>query len=258
MNKGMDERLDQAVALLNQGRLQEGKDALERLDADNPKQAPILYNLGMCYTELGFPDKAIAALGKCVSLQPEFANAWVALGVARAKKGDQAGAKQALEKALVLDADNPYALRNLAAVLGNAGDYQGAVESLLRARGKNPTDPLTLYGLALSYHEIGERENADRYLKELIDMGGPDQVLELAKSLRRTLAGEAFRSLGFRMDAVFYCYDALQKYAKLSPDDVREIAFEIADNRDRARLPEDMYNMTSSGQNCRLINGWAG
>ncbi|MEI6310049.1 MAG: hypothetical protein WCP58_10465 [bacterium] len=58
-------------------------------------------------------------------------------------------------------------------------------------------------------------------------MGGPDQILELAKSMQRTMAAEAFHSSGFRLDAVFYCYDALQKYAKLSPEEVREIAFEI-------------------------------
>ena len=227
MNKDMDERLDQVVDLLNQGRLQEGKDALEALDAEYPEQALILYNLGMCHTELGFPDKAIAALEKCLRIQPDLTNAWVALGVARMKKGDQAEANQALEKALVIDADNPYALRNLGAVLGNAGDYRAAVELLLRARRMNAIDPLTLYGLALSHYELGERDNADRYLKELINMGGPDQILELAKSMLRTLAAEAFHSSGFRLDAVFYCYAALQKYAELSPTEVREITFEI-------------------------------
>lgn len=98
---------------------------------------------------------------------------------------------------------------------------------LQHARRENPIDPLTLYGLALSHYELGERDNADQYLKELINMGGPDQILELAKSMRRTLAAEAFHSSGFRLDAVFYCYDALQKYAKFSPEKVREIIFEI-------------------------------
>ena len=239
MNEDLDERLDQAVDLLNQGRLQDGKEALEALDAEYPEQALILYNLGMCHTELGFPDKAIAALEKCLRIQPDLANAWVALGVARMKKGNQAEAKQALEKALVIDEDNPYALRNLGAVLGNAGDYRAAVELLLRARRIDPIDPLTLYGLALSHHELGERDNADRYLKELINMGGPDQILELTKSMQRTLAAEAFHSSGFRLDAVFYCLAALQKYAKLSPEKVREIAFEIGM---KGRLGLDLNN----------------
>jgi tetratricopeptide (TPR) repeat protein len=60
MNKDIDERLNQAAALPNQGKLQEGEDALVELDYKYPEQAPILYNLGVCYSELGTPDQAEA------------------------------------------------------------------------------------------------------------------------------------------------------------------------------------------------------
>jgi hypothetical protein len=60
MNKDIDERLSQAAAFPNQGRLQEGEDALAELDDQYSEEAPILYNLGICYSELVTPDQTEA------------------------------------------------------------------------------------------------------------------------------------------------------------------------------------------------------
>ena len=58
MNKDIDERLNQAAALPDQGRLREGEDALVELEDRYPEEAPIHYNLGVCCSELGAPDQA--------------------------------------------------------------------------------------------------------------------------------------------------------------------------------------------------------
>ena len=60
MNKDIDERLNQSAVLPNQGKLREGEDALAELEDCYPEEAPIHYNLGVCYWELSAPDQAEA------------------------------------------------------------------------------------------------------------------------------------------------------------------------------------------------------
>ena len=60
MNKDIDERLNQSAVLPNQGRLQECEDALVELEDRYPEEASILYNPGVCCSELGTPDQAEA------------------------------------------------------------------------------------------------------------------------------------------------------------------------------------------------------
>ena len=49
--------LDDAVKLLKSGRLREGMEILESLVGNDPENVNVLYNLGMCYSELGSIDK---------------------------------------------------------------------------------------------------------------------------------------------------------------------------------------------------------
>ncbi len=72
--------LDDAIKILKAGRLREGMEILENLVANDPENVNVLYNLGMCYSELGNIDKSIDTLEKCVRLAPEHANALTALG----------------------------------------------------------------------------------------------------------------------------------------------------------------------------------
>ena len=56
-------KFDNAVELAKSGKLQEAKSIFEEiLLEDDPRNPDVLYNLGMCFTELGEPDKAINAL----------------------------------------------------------------------------------------------------------------------------------------------------------------------------------------------------
>src|SRR5262245_41237593 len=72
--------LDDAIKILKSGRLREGMEVLENLVANHPENVDVLYNLGMCYSELRNIDKSTGTLEKCVSLAPQHANALTALG----------------------------------------------------------------------------------------------------------------------------------------------------------------------------------
>lgn len=55
---------DYALMLIKAGKLEGARDILEELIKDDSRDKDILYNLGMCYSELGNPEKAVQALSE--------------------------------------------------------------------------------------------------------------------------------------------------------------------------------------------------
>jgi tetratricopeptide (TPR) repeat protein len=78
----MNIKLQNAIKLAQESKFSEAKELLEKLLKDSPDNAEILYNHGMCYSELGNPDKAIETLKKREINALGFANLNVALGFA--------------------------------------------------------------------------------------------------------------------------------------------------------------------------------
>jgi len=240
--------LDNAVYLCEHGNFSEAQSILEELILDDPKNPIILYNLGMCYTELGKPEAAINTLKQCTQYSPDFSNAFVALGVAFSKVGNYAEAKQSINKALEIDARNSYALRNMGAILAQEKNSISALQYLKKAFDINPDDAQTNYGLGLQYLDLGDINNADKHFKKVVELNNPLHIVELAKNQLREIAAKNLKSKGFRTDAMFYCLSALEKFSGLLPEDVRNIAFEIA-MKGRQGLdinnPDKKYSLTS-------------
>jgi len=65
-----------------------GPHLLEELLRQDPDNPDLLYNLGLCYVDLGQLDKVMELLHRCLQLAPGYSHAYVALGVAYQKKGD--------------------------------------------------------------------------------------------------------------------------------------------------------------------------
>lgn len=127
--------LEHAFYLCKQGKFIEAREALEETILDDPKNSNILYNLGMCYTEIGKFDAAVKTLRQCLQYTPDFPNAFVALGVALARLGNNDEAKQLFNKALEIDAQNSFALRNIGACRRPSGWSQFGHRGLSRLAG---------------------------------------------------------------------------------------------------------------------------
>lgn len=221
-------KLDEVLELLHKGQLEKARSLLEELLKRNPDNIDILYNLGMCYTELGFPDKAINILKKCVELKPDFSNAYVALGFAFEKSGDTKNAEKRFLDAVKIDPNNSYALRNLGGLYGKLSDLEKSMYYLEKSYRINPSDPMTIYGLAYMYQKIEDTERADQLFKQLLELEAPEKLKELARSARREIAIGNFKSKGFRIDAVFYLIDAIQRFSDKRKEEIQTISFEIA------------------------------
>jgi len=240
--------LEKALKLLAKGHHLQARPILERLAQENPGDYVILHNLGMCYSDLGLLDEAIQTLAKVTQLAPNFPDGYVALGVAQARAGRKEDAIASFTKALELDPRHPHALRNLGGVLAEMGQYAEAIKLFQQALDVNPEDPRALYGLAAAHKALGNLAEADRYLKRLLASEVLPELRERAKDLRREIAEIEFKKHGLRMDAVWYCLEALEYFASKPLDTVRRVVYEIALlGREGLDIhnPERQYRLTS-------------
>ena len=220
--------LDDALKHLNSGRLHEGLEILEKLARTNPENVNVLYNLGMCYSQLGLIDKSIETLEICVRLVPRHANALTALAYSYSRKGAYEKALGQLKIALEIDPDNFFALRNCGAVLGKLGRHEEAIACLEKASQLVPDSPEVLYGLGLAHQENGDLKKADDLYKKVIQADKDAKITELAMTARRDIAMESLKAQGLRVDAVMYCLAALELLSSKGRNEILAIASEIA------------------------------
>lgn len=220
-------KFDEANEHLKKKEFKQAKTLLEELLQEEPDHGVALYNLGMIYTELGDPAKAVKMLLLCVELGQDSANVYVALGYAYSKLGNQNKAKELFLSALELEANNPYALRNLGALYAKETNYKTAIQYLERSFSIIPSDANTTYGLGMCYFDIGDLTNADRYLRKTIEIDEFSPLAQMAKDLMREIAAINLKAQGFRTDAMFFCISAINLFDKIGPAETKRITFEI-------------------------------
>jgi tetratricopeptide (TPR) repeat protein len=221
-------KFDEANEHIKKKELQQAKAVLEELLQVEPNHGDALYNLGMIYSELRDPKKAVKSLQRCIELGQDTANVYVGLGYAYSKLGNQNKAKELFLTAIELEPENSYALRNLGALYGKETNYESAIRYLERSFSLNPSDVNTAYGLGMCYFNLGDLSNADLYLRKTIEIDKLSPVSQMAKDLLREMAAINLKAQGFRIDAMFYCIHALELFDKVGPSETKKIAFEIA------------------------------
>ena len=219
--------INYALMLIKANKLDGAKDVLEELLKSDPQDKDILYNLGMCYTELDEPERAVEILSECVRCYPNYSNAYVALGFAHSRLADDKKARDYFLRALEIDPTNSYALRNLGSIYGKENDYGKAIECFEKSFSINQEDQLTAYGIGYTYFQTGKLDKAVEYFKVVIALDESTKIASLAKDLSREIAEINLKSKGFRTDAMFYCLGALQYFAGKKSEEIREVAFEI-------------------------------
>lgn len=222
------------IDLLQHGEYDEAVPLLQTFLAANPDDVDTLYNLGMALSDLGDLEEAKRHLSRLVELAPHHTNGVVALGVAQQRSGETQKAVSTLRQAVKLDPDNGYAQRNLGGVLLHLRVIDEAEAHLREAYRLLPKDQMAIFGLAQSLQASREEDKlaeADALYVEAIKLDHNPQITEMAKRARSELAQRSFRgsaTSGIRMDAVMYCLSALQQFAKMKPQEVQGVAFEIA------------------------------
>jgi Flp pilus assembly protein TadD len=164
-----------------------------------PQSADELFRQGSRLFAEGKPDPAIAAFQASVRLQPGFAPAWKALGVALASRGDYDAAETPFRNACERLPALPDACLYYGRTLYLLNRFRPAIQVLRGAipNERNPTEAYRL--LALSFEGLGEVAEAESAFRQALrnNRGGlPDEDPGIDYGVFLYRQGRAEQSLG--------------------------------------------------------------
>jgi len=242
--------LEKITQVLQSGNLDDGILLLELFLSNAPNDENVLYSLGMAVRDSGELTRAINLLTRLVKQAPAHTNGRVALGVAllRSRKTEQ-GIKE-LQTAVAQEPENLWARRNLGAGLMQVERFNEAVEHLRRATEIGPDDQAAWFGYGQALQSSGDTLEADKAFIKTIELDEFSEIAEHASGARKRIAEKSFHGVSptLRMDVVMYCLSALEKFAKLSPEEINNIGIEIALRGTRGidvTSPEPQYTLRS-------------
>lgn len=146
--------------------------------------------------------QAEAAFDIAVTLDPEYAEAWAYLGLARARQGKNA--VPAFEQALVLAPDAPLIIYLYGLMWRAVGDLDRSLALLAEAQGLAPDNPAFAAEVGVAHQLLGDLPTAEQWLRQAISLapGEPafvnlmahfwaDELYELDESALAELEAEA-------------------------------------------------------------------
>jgi tetratricopeptide (TPR) repeat protein len=221
---------ERTLPLLQQGwRVNEAALLMEILLGIDSDNGILLANLGMVYSDAGFVERAIDLLLQSVEIMPEYADGYVALGVAYTRLDDLIKAGESLRKAIEIEPKNPWAYRNLGVVYLRQDNPTEAITVLSKATELSPQDDRAWFGLAEALELTGDTSRADDAYQQAISINEYGDMAEAARQARSKIATGMFRGKNdLRMDAVMYLLSALEKFRAKDNEELQKIGFEIA------------------------------
>ena len=132
------QRIEQAIALHRQGRLEDAEALYRQVLRRDPRQAAALHFLGVLSAQRRRYAEAADLIRAALERQPRYADAHNNLGNALAALGRWEAAASAYRRALVLAPDNASAHSNLGVMLRRAGRYSEAVNAFEQALSLDP------------------------------------------------------------------------------------------------------------------------
>lgn len=235
--------LQSALARLKSGDLPRGIQSLRLLLRMRPNDALVHYNLGLALSDGGQLHAAVRHLREALSLEPDRNNAKVALGVALMRKRELPEAERLLVEAVAEEPENPYALRNLGGCLfALKKDLPRAEDCLRKSTEINGNDQHAWFGLGQACEAQDKLDDADKAYQRVLEINFHNDIAEMAKRSRSHLTHRLMRATvagGIRMDAVMYCLSALKQFDAMTPEQVKQTAFEIATVGSKGLNPND-------------------
>ncbi|HEB51286.1 MAG TPA: tetratricopeptide repeat protein [Desulfobulbus sp.] len=158
----------QAVALHEQGELDEAARCYSRVVAELPDADVVHYNLGLVHFEQDRHGEAAGAFRRAAELQPHDPDNWYNLGLALKRCGRFAEAEQAYLHALELSPDDPDILYNLGCCHKDGGEAEKAVAVYEELLERDPGYTPALNNLAYLHHLLGHHDRARDLYRRLL------------------------------------------------------------------------------------------
>lgn len=186
-----DSAARKAKKLYESGSYSECLAAMQEIDREglkNFREEEVYHIMGNCCMQLENYKKAVEYQKKCLDISPEYFMAWVNLGVAYRKLGDDEAAFSCYETALKYDTglSAPFYI-SLGAMYIEKGKPVSAATYLEKARDLNPGKSDIYAYLAIAYKMSIEPEKSEEALRRAEQMGYPnmDAVREQLARINR-------------------------------------------------------------------------
>ena len=153
---GPSNKEQQAVALINQGKLQEAEAIYRELISEGTSNHIVYGNLAALCGIQGRLDELIDLFNKAIEIKPNYPDAHYNLGVALKKQGDLTAAIISYNKALQLKPNFPDTHYNLGNALQEQGDLTAAITSYNKALQLKPNFPDAHNNLGNALQEQGD------------------------------------------------------------------------------------------------------
>jgi tetratricopeptide (TPR) repeat protein len=181
--------------------------ALE-IEGDSPAAAYAHYLRGLLYSEQERPEQAASAFVKAVALRPDYADAFLHLGLARRRLLDFEGSLAALRQAVRLSADSGQAHYELGKELLRAGEARLAIVHLRTAVRIKPEDTGALYNLARALRSGGQPEEAAQVAARLRGIRSRS-----AQAEQHAFEGSQLNNEGIERERSGKMHAAIERYA---------------------------------------------
>jgi tetratricopeptide (TPR) repeat protein len=156
------------VAQRRGGRTEAALSILEPLARAQPNWAPAQYEQALALIDAGQSEAAVASLRRAVSLKPDMADAWRALGDQLMSTGDAAGADAAYAQQIRASTRDPRLLAAAAALCENQIPQ---AEALLRTHLKQyPTDVAAIRMFAEVAARLRRFDDAEKLLTRCLEL----------------------------------------------------------------------------------------
>ena len=186
---GRDALLQQALLHEGQGRLEDARDAYDKVLRRDPRNAELLHRRGLVEARLGGLDRAVQLLHRSVAAWPGADNL-TNLGILLHRQGRYGDALAQFDKALALDGRNAVAASNRGLALLRLRRPAEALDSFDRALALNPAYPEAHADRGLALREMDRHRDALDSFEHALRLRPDFPIVRFAAGQCRLLLGD--------------------------------------------------------------------
>jgi tetratricopeptide (TPR) repeat protein len=194
--EGLAARNRIAVIKIGQGKMDEVRDTISEILADEKDNSDALLARAAFYISEGTYDDAIADLRIVLRSDEQSERALLLLARAHLGQGSIRLAQDAYRRLIEANPDHPSAANELAEILANSGDIEMAQDVLIERLKGHPDDSQAASSLVQALLFQGDFDAAEKAARKMVELGEPTglaeyqlgQVLEAKESNQDALA----------------------------------------------------------------------
>ena len=202
--------IQKALQHYNSGDYRQAKEVCKRILKEQPKNAEVLYFLGVVYSHLGDKERAVKYIKESLALHPDNPDGYHLVGMSFQEMGKLDEAEEYYRKTLQYNPGYAEAYNNLANVLKERGQTDEAIRNFKKAIALKPASSILHYNLGVIYQEQRDIENAIQSYKNALQHDPKNKKILLMLGDVLQQKGQIYGSRESLQEAERIYYDMVQ------------------------------------------------